>query len=73
MLCKGRQHLSEREEKENEIDKNLKQKMRELELLEKKIDSSNLSLKEKETEISKAVQDLEAKEKVCFFLPDFSF
>lgn len=68
MLCKGRQHLSEREEKDNEREKNSMQKKRDLELLEKKIDSSNLLLKEKEAEIRRRVEDLETKEKVCFFL-----
>ena len=64
MLCDGRQNLVGREVKAIETEKNLKQKERDLEVLEKKIDSSNTLLKQKETEISRRVADLVMEEKV---------
>lgn len=66
MLCDGRQNLGEKEEKIVETEKNLRQKERDLEVLEKKIDSSNSLLKGKEAEIIKRVADLDVEEKVHF-------
>lgn len=68
MLCDGRQNLGEKEEKIVETEKNLRQKERDLEVLEKKIDSSNSLVKEKEAEIIQRVADLDVEEKVCFVL-----
>lgn len=66
IVCDGRQNFVGREMKAIETEKNLKQKERDLEVLEKKIDSSNSLLKVKEAEISKRVADLDVQEKVWF-------
>ncbi|XP_057447925.1 protein CROWDED NUCLEI 3 isoform X2 [Lotus japonicus] len=63
IVCDGRQNFVGREMKAIETEKNLKQKERDLEVLEKKIDSSNSLLKVKEAEISKRVADLDVQEK----------
>lgn len=68
MLSDGRQNLDERENNVTVIERNLKQKARDLEVLEKNIDSANSLLKEKEAEISKRVSNVDAEEKVCFLI-----
>ncbi|KAJ7943225.1 Protein CROWDED NUCLEI 1 [Quillaja saponaria] len=62
MLCQGRRVLNEREEKTNENEKHLNQKARDIEVMEKKIDSSNSMLKEKEADISRRLADLAVEE-----------
>ncbi|CAJ2665799.1 unnamed protein product [Trifolium pratense] len=63
LLSDGRQNVSEREKNVSEAEKNLKQKERDLEVLEKKIDSANSLLKEKEVEISRRLADVDVEEK----------
>lgn len=68
MLSSGWQNISEKEKKIVETEKNLKQKERDLEVLEKKVNSSSSLLKEKEAEIIRRIANINVEEKVCFEL-----
>jgi len=67
MLSNGRQNISEKEKMIVETEKNLKQKERDLDMLEKKVNSSSSLLKEKEAEIIRRIADINVEEKVMLF------
>lgn len=73
MLCDGRQNIGEKENNVTVMERNLKLKARDLEVLETNIDSTNSLLKEKEAEISRRVSDVDAEEKVCFLISYCAF
>ena len=62
-LAKGQRILNQREERANENDMIFKQKEKDLEEAEKKIDATNISLKKKEDDISSRLANLTLKEK----------
>ena len=55
--------LNQREERSNENDRVFKQKQKELEVAQKKIDESSKVLKSKEDDISSRITNLTVKEK----------
>lgn len=67
MLIELKRTIFQREENANKKDRILKQKARDLEELEKKIDLSNTKLKEREDDMNKQLADIVAKERVGFF------
>lgn len=67
MLIELKRTIFQREENANKKDRILKQKARDLEELEKKIDLSNTKLKEGEDDMNKQLADIVAKERVGFW------
>ena len=67
-LAELRRLLNQREKRANEYDNLWKQKQKELEVVQKKVDVANLSLKEKEEDMSRRQASLSSMEKVSFFL-----
>lgn len=65
-LCEGRRSINLREEKLNEMERSLKQKEKEIEETHNKIESSILASKKKEDDVNKRLDELIAKEEVCF-------
>lgn len=66
-LAKGQRILNQREERANEIDKSFKQKEKDLEDAQRKIDATNETLKRKEDDISNKLANLTLKEKARIF------
>ena len=67
-LAKGQTILNQREERANGNDGMVKQKERDLEETQKKIESANLALKRKEEDISSRLANIALKEQASTFL-----
>ena len=69
-LAKGQIILNQREERANENDRIFKQKRKDLENAQKKLDESNTILKTKEEDINSRIANLTLKEKARIFVFD---
>lgn len=65
-LCENQKIINQREEKANEMDRTLKQKVKVLEEEQKKIELTSGTLKKKEEDMDIRLLDLVAKEEVSF-------